>query len=174
MSAIEHNTRSIVTGRTLILGAIAGMVAGAVMAMYAMLASATFLHQGFFTPLYGIASPLIGPSAMGTSMQQGLYFAVGPALLGLVVHMMWSAGFGMVFFVLARATRLHDASAIGLGLLYGVAIELVMSLLVLPILGVGGMTGTIGLPSFTVEHLLFGLTLGAWVAARPHDVASAA
>src|SRR5215470_17367988 len=39
------------TTRLLIIGAIAGMVAGALMAMYAMIASATFLGQGFFTPL---------------------------------------------------------------------------------------------------------------------------
>ncbi len=59
-------------------GAVAGIVAGLVMAVYAMLASATFLHQGFFTPLYGIASPIIGPGAMGASMKQGLYFDFGP------------------------------------------------------------------------------------------------
>lgn len=170
----ERSRRSIVSGRTVVAGLIAGMVAGAVMAMYAMVASATFLHQGFFTPLYGIASPLVGARAMMASMQQGIYFALGPAVLGLVVHMMWSALYGVVFGLIARATRLRGASAIVAGAVFGLAIELVMSVIVLPILGLASMPGTIGLPSFTVEHLLFGLTLGLWVAARPQDVADVA
>lgn len=174
MSAAQQSSRPIVSGRTIVAGLIAGMVAGAVMAMYAMLASATFLHQGFFTPLYGIASPLVGPGAMMTSMQRGVYLALGPALLGLVVHMMWSALYGVVFGLIARAAQLHGAQAIIAGAVFGLAIELFMSLVMLPILGVGGMPGTIGLPSFTVEHLLFGLTLGLWVAARPQDVAASA
>lgn len=40
MSEIGQNTRIIAGGRTIGIGAIVGMVAGAVMAMYAMLASA--------------------------------------------------------------------------------------------------------------------------------------
>ena len=173
MSDIGHSARNSAIGRTIGIGAIAGIVAGAIMAMYAMLASAAFLQQGFFTPLYGIASPLIGSNAMMTSMQQGLYFSFGAALLGLIVHVMWAAGYGIVFFLLARAVRLHGAQAIIAGILYGIALELVMSLIVLPLLGLGGMPGTIGLPSFTVEHLLFGATLGIWVAWRPGDVTAA-
>jgi uncharacterized membrane protein YagU involved in acid resistance len=160
--------------RTIIAGAIAGMVAGAVMAMYAMLASVTFLHQGFFTPLYGIASPIVGAGAMATSMQQGVYFSLGPALVGLIVHMLWSAMYGVIFALIARAARLHGIQAIVVGLVYGLAVQLVMSLIVLPLVGQGGMPGVIGLPSFTVEHLLFGLTLGVWVARRPQDIASGA
>ncbi len=174
LSAIGQSSRSFVTGRTVVAGAIAGMVAGAVMAMYAMIASATFLHQGFFTPLYGIASPIAGQSAMMTSMQKGVSFAFGPALLGLVVHMMWSAMYGVVFALIARAARLRGVTAVIAGAVFGLAIQLVMSVIVLPILGLASMPGTIGLPSFTVEHLLFGLTLGLWIAARPHDVADVA
>ncbi|HEX8997366.1 MAG TPA: hypothetical protein VF812_15170 [Ktedonobacterales bacterium] len=170
MVAHQHEGQSIVAGRAVITGAFAGMVAGAMMAMYAMLASATFLHQGFFTPLYGIASPLTGGGAMMTSMREGLYFAPGPAVVGLVVHMMFSAVFGVVFILIARAARLHGAQAIAAGALFGVVIELVMTLVALPIIGLGGMPTTIGLPSFTVEHLVFGMALGLWVAARPQDV----
>ncbi len=162
------NTRE-QTVRLIISGAIAGMVAGAVMAMYAMIASATILHQGFFTPLYGIASPLIGPKAMVTSMQKGLYLAPGPALLGLIVHMMWSAIFGVIFGLIVRALRLGGGEAVTAGLVYGLLVMLFMSFVVLPIVGVAAMPGTIGWPSFTVEHLLFGLTLGLWPLRRPQD-----
>jgi uncharacterized membrane protein YagU involved in acid resistance len=174
MNAIARSTRNIVTAHTVIAGAIAGMIAGAVMAMYAMLASATFLDQGFFTPLYYIAAPIVGTSAKVTSLQQGVYFSLGAALVGLLVHMMWSAIYGVIFAVIARAARLHGAQAIGVGVVFGLAVELLMSVVVLPLVGQGGMVSEIGLPSFTVEHLLFGLTLGAWVALRPQDVHSGA
>jgi uncharacterized membrane protein YagU involved in acid resistance len=172
--SMARSRRSIVSRRIIVAGVIAGMVAGAVMAMYAMVASATFLHQGFFAPLYGIASPIAGQSAMMTSMQQGTYFALGPAVLGLVVYMMWSAMYGVAFGLIASATHLRGASAIVAGAVFGLAIEFVMSVIVLPILGLASMPGTIGLPSFTVEHLLFGLTLGLWVATRAQDVADVA
>jgi hypothetical protein len=171
MSAVGHASRSPVLSRILVAGAVAGMIAGAVMAMYAMMASATFLHQGFFTPLYGIASPLTGSGAMKTSMQQGLYFTFGPALLGLILHMMMAAIFGIVFALIVRAARLRGAAVVALGVVYGLVIMGVMSVVVLPILGIGSMPGTIGLPSFTMEHLHYGLVLGIWANARPADFA---
>jgi hypothetical protein len=149
---------------------IAGMVAGIVMAMYAMIASATFLGQGFFTPLYGVASPFVGTEAMMTSMKQGLYFALAPALTGLLVHMMWSALYGVIFGLIASRLQLAGTAAVISGMVYGVAVMLVMSFIVLPIVGVGAMPGMIGWPSFTVEHLMFGLALGLWPAVRPADV----
>src|SRR5260370_41780622 len=82
----------------LIAGAIAGVLGGVMMAMFTMLATATYLHMGFFTPLYVIASPLAGPQSMMTAMHGGVfYFALGPAILGLVIHMLWSALWGIVF-----------------------------------------------------------------------------
>lgn len=170
MSAIGHVSSSGATSRTVGTGAIAGIVAGLVMAMYAMFASATFLHQGFFTPLYGIAAPISGHSAMMTSMKQGVYFAAGPALVGLMVHMMWSAVYGVIFALIARQFRLRGGQALVVGAIFGLAIELVMAVVVLRIVGLGSMPGTIGLPSFTVEHLMFGMALGAWVLLRPQDV----
>jgi uncharacterized membrane protein YagU involved in acid resistance len=171
MSAVSHTSSSPVLGRTLVAGAVAGMIAGAVMAMYAMMASATFLHQGFFTPMYGIASPLVGPDAMKTSMGEGLFFAPGPALVGLVAHMMSSAVFGMIFALIARAVQLRGAGAVAAAVVYGLLIMGVMSVVVLPLLGLGAMPGTIGLPSFPMEHVLYGLALGLWVVVRPADVA---
>jgi len=158
------------TVRLLIIGAIAGMVAGAMMAMYAMLASATFLGQGFFTPLYGIASPLLGPSAMMQSMKQGIYLAAGPALLGLIFHMLWSAFYGMLFALLASFLQLKGMLALVGGLVYGRVVLAVMSFVVLPLVGAGTMPAMIGWPSFVVEHLIFGMVLGLWPLLRPADV----
>jgi hypothetical protein len=157
-------------GSLVVTGAIAGIVGGMVMAMYAMIASAAFLGQGFFTPLYGIALPIVGSQALMTSMKLGFYFDLGPALAGLVVHMMWSALYGVLFGVIASRLQLAGTAAIVGGMVYGVAVMIVMSLIVLPFVGAGAMPGMIGWPSFTVEHLMFGLALGLWPVVRPIDV----
>ncbi|GAC1447754.1 MAG: hypothetical protein PVSMB4_03810 [Ktedonobacterales bacterium] len=169
MGTLRNVDTSHSTVRFVVTGSIAGMIAGVVMAMYAMLASATVLGQGFFTPLYGIASPLIGPGAMMASMKAGLYFSVGPALLGLMVHMLWSSMYGVVFGFLARALHFAGVGAVIAGIGYGVVVLLVMSLVVLPLVGVGAMTSVIGWPSFTIEHVVFGLVLGLWPVVRPRD-----
>ncbi len=150
-------------------GAVAGIVAGLVMAVYAMLASATFLHQGFFTPLYGIASPIIGPGAMGTSMKHGLYFDFGPAMLGVIVHLLWSALYGIIFGLIVGAARLKGGLALVAGLVYGLLVFLFMSYVILPIVGVASMPGMVGYPSFIAEHLIFGGVLGLWPMLRPQD-----
>jgi hypothetical protein len=158
------------TRQFIVKGAIAGLVAGVVMAMYAMVASATFLGQGFFTPMYGIASPIVGPQAMMTSMQQGIYFVAGPALLGPAIHMMWAALYGVIFGLIARAAHLTGAAAVVAGIVYGLLVMLFMSFVVLPIVGAGAMPGMVGWTSFTIEHMVFGLVLGLWPALRPEDV----
>jgi hypothetical protein len=67
----------------LMLGAIVGMIGGVLMALFTMLATATYLQIGFFTPLYAVAAPLIGRQTLLTSMTHGVfYLALGPALLG--------------------------------------------------------------------------------------------
>jgi hypothetical protein len=155
--------------RVVVTGLIVGLIAGVMMAMYAMLASATFLGQGFFTPLYGIASPLVGQQAMMASMKAGLYFTVGPALLGLMIHMLWSAFYGVIFGLLARAAHLTGVLGLLAGIIYGGVVMVVMSFVVLPVVGVGSMPHLIGWPSFTIEHLLFGMVLGLWPLLRPQD-----
>ncbi|MDZ4268708.1 MAG: hypothetical protein U1D00_23980, partial [Mycobacterium sp.] len=57
-------------GRTLIVGAVAGVIGSLAMAMFAMIAAATYQHTGFFTPLYHIGSLLLDPSTMMASMEQ--------------------------------------------------------------------------------------------------------
>jgi len=104
----------------LIAGAIAGMIGGAMMAMFTMLATVTYLGMGFFTPLYVIASPLTGRQVMMTAMHGGaFYFALGPAVLGLVVHMMWSALWGIIFGLIASGLRLRGAAAVVGGMVVG-------------------------------------------------------
>ncbi len=159
--------------KILIIGAIAGMIGGAVMAMYTMIATATYLHMGFFTPMYVIASPLIGRQVLMTSLHQGLfYFALGPALLGLVVHMMWAALYGMIFGLIAYGTHLKGAVAVISGLIYGVLVMLFMSFIMVPIVGAPNILNLLGWSTWTIGHLLFGLVLGLWPVLRPRDFTS--
>jgi len=154
----------------LIAGAIAGMLGGAMMAMFTMIATGTYLHMGFFTPLYAIASPLAGPQSMMTAMHGGVfYFALGPAVLGLVVHMMWSALWGIIFGLIAAGLHLRGAAAVIAGMVYGVLIMLVMNFILLPIVGAPNLLTLLGGPTFIIGHLLFGMVVGLWPVLRPQD-----
>ena len=161
--------------KLLLIGAIVGMIGGAVMAMFSMIATATYLNMGFFTPLYAIASPLAGQQTLLTSQHQGLFsFALGPALVGLVVHMMWSALYGMIFGLIVYATHLKGTSAVISGIVYGVLVMLLMSFIVAPIAGAPNLLQMLGGLSFTLGHLMFGLVLGLWPVVRPQDFVSSA
>jgi uncharacterized membrane protein YagU involved in acid resistance len=154
----------------LIAGAIVGMLGGAMMAMFTMLATATYLHMGFFTPLYVIASPLAGSQAMMTAMHGGaFYFALGPAVLGLVVHMMWSALWGIVFGLIAAGLHLRGVAAIIGGMVYGVLVMLLMNFVVLPIVSAPNLLNLLGGTTFIIGHLLFGMVVGLWPVLRPQD-----
>ena len=154
----------------LIIGAIVGMIGGVVMAMFTMLATATYLGLGFFTPLYVMASPLLGQQILMTAMKGGIfYFTPGPALLGLVVHMLWSALFGMIFGLIAYGAHLKGIGAVIGGLVYGVLAMLLMNFVVLPLVGAPNLSHMLGWLSFTIGHLLFGLVLGLWPVVRPQD-----
>ena len=166
----KNSTRLI---KLLIIGAITGMIGGAIMAMFIMIATATYLSRGFFTPMYVIASPLIGKQVLMTSLHQGLfYFALGPALLGLVVHMMWAALYGMIFGLIAYGTHLKGVVAVISGLVYGVLVMLFMSFVIVPIAGAPNIPNSLGWPTWTIGHLLFGLVLGLWPVLRPQDFIS--
>jgi uncharacterized membrane protein YagU involved in acid resistance len=172
MDTTKNSTRLI---KVLIIGAITGMIGGAVMAMFTMIATATYLNMGFFTPLYAIASPLAGQQSLMTSLHQGVfYFAPGAGLLGLVVHMMWSALFGMIFGLIVYATHLKGTPAVISGMIFGVLVMLLMSFVVAPIVGAPNLLQMLGGLSFTLGHLMFGLVLGLWPVLRPQDFASQA
>jgi hypothetical protein len=133
-----------------------------------MIATVTYLHMGFFTPMYVIASPLIGRQAMMNTLHDGaFYFALGPAVLGLVVHMLWAALWGMIFGLIARGLHLTGAGAIISGLVYGVLVMLVMGFIVAPIVGAPNFFQLLGWPTWTIGHLLYGLPLGLWPLVQP-------
>jgi hypothetical protein len=164
-----------------------GTVASVAMGIYAMIAS-LYHDTGFFTPLYHIASSVGSPAAMMESMTaatagDSAFFVAGPALLGALIHMMVGALAGMVFIALTSLRPIGRMSTAIAGVVFGLILMLVNTLLVLPVtarvLGGGDpiadMGAVAGWLTFTVEHALFGLVLGLVVSAmRPRATQPAA
>lgn len=160
-------------------GALAGMAASLVMAMFAMIAAATYQGAGFFTPLYHIASTFISPDTMMASMQHAadgstFYFVFGPAVVGALVHMMIGAMYGAMFAIAAVLLRLRGPVLIPAGGVWGAMVFVASSFAALPIAAavfssgdqIAQMASTVGYGTFLTEHLLFGLALGMLLAAR--------
>jgi len=178
-SAASNSTHAVATagGRALgaaaMRGALAGVGASLVMAMYAMIAAWTYQHTGFFTPLYHIAATFAAPDTMMRSMEAAMAgnsftLVFGPAVLGAMIHMMVGAMYGAVFAVVARFLRWHGAALLGAAIAWGLIVFAMSSWIGLPIAAAlfgGGepirdMASMVGYPTFILEHLLFGATLG--------------
>ena len=152
-------------------GALAGMIGGVAMAMFAMIASLTYQHHGFFTPLFHISSLIGSPTAMMTSMHEAMagpsfWFTPGAAILGLVIHMMTGAAYGVVFVLATQKVRRPNLMTIGAA--YGLLVFALSSFIVLPIAGsllgagdpIAHMARIVGYGTFALEHVVFGMVLG--------------
>ncbi len=172
-SGSEASTISRQAVRGLLVGGGAGVLASLVMAMFAMLAGATLLHSGFFTPLYRIAATFVGPDAMVQSMRaatagQLFTFIAAPAMLGALVHMMVGAGYGAVFGLIADRVRLRGVALVGAALVWGLAVFAVSTWIALPVSAalfgggdpVRNMAAAAGYGPFAVQHLIYGAALG--------------
>ena len=159
-------------GRAALIGAGAGVIASLAMAMYAMVASWA-KGDGFFTPLYHIASLFIAPDTMMTSMHDAMagsdfHLVLGPAVLGAMVHMMTGAMYGAVFALLVSRLSLSRARLAGVGTLYGAMVFAVSAWIGLPIAAavfssgdqITHMAELAGWGTFLLEHLMYGLVLG--------------
>ena len=163
-------------GRAILVGAGAGILAALVMAMYAMIAGWA-KGAGFFTSLYHIASLWASPSTMMTSMKDAVagnpfHFEFGPALLGMVIHLMTAATYGAVFGLIVARLRLGTAALAAAGLVWGAAVFALSAFIGLPIAAalfdsgdqIANMAEMAGWGTFIIEHLLYGLVLGLLVA----------
>jgi hypothetical protein len=169
--AAKITTRDL--GTAMVWGAVAGLVGSVIMAMYAMLAAATYQHNGFFTPMYHIASLVIARDTMMTSMQNAMAghtftFTFGPALLGAIIHMMVGAIYGAMFGVVVRLARVSRSMLLIAGLVWGGIVFAFSCWIGLPIAAavfdagapIRNMATMVGYPTFLVEHLIYGATLG--------------
>jgi len=163
-------------GRAIVSGAVVGVLASLVMAVYAMIA-AWAKDTGFFTPLYHIASLWISPDTMVTSMEDDMggdafHFELGPAVLGAVIHMTTGAVYGVLFAVAVSRLAL-GAPVLGLaGLVWGGVVFVVSAFVGLPVAAalfdsgdqISDMAEMAGWGTFVIEHLLYGLVVGVLLA----------
>ena len=156
-------------------GAAVGVVAAIVMAMFAMVAAATYQGTGFFTPLYHIASSVIDAATMMRSMEaaaggDAFTFSAGPAAVGVGLHLLTGAFWGAIFGLLVSTGRLSGWIGLLAGIVYGLAVMVVMSFVVLPVIAevfgggeaISDMPRLAGWGTFTVEHVIYGAVLGLW------------
>ncbi len=134
--------------------ALAGLAAGIVMALVAMMATAV-MGMGLFAAPAMIAGIVLGPEV---AMSPG----PGVIVTGLVLHMLLSMMFGVLFAVLVARVR---ASTVGLGLFYGIALWII-NFYVLSFVSAGAraMAGHEPVALAIGTHLIFGLVLGTIVA----------
>src|SRR5260370_15008467 len=165
-----RNTEQL-TPQFLVTGVIVGITGGVLMMIFTMLSGVTYLHLGFFTPMYAIAVPLIGEQPLLTSVKDGaFYLAVGPAVLGLAVHLFWAALWGLIFGLLARRLHLSGGTAIISRLAYGLLVMLVMIFVVLPIFGATPafqLLGPFSLLLTAANALFYGMPLWLWPVLQP-------
>jgi hypothetical protein len=180
--SVTEKSQTVSISRAIRVGVYGGVIGSLAMAMYAMIISNSVKHTGFFTPLYHIASSFISPNAMMTSMGQAMqgnsgYFALGPAVVGVIVHMMTGAIAGAIFGIIIAQVHASRAVTVVAGTMFGLLVMVVNSFIGLPIAShlfgggkpISDMAKIVGWGHFTVEHIIFGMMLGIIVAAKlPH------
>jgi uncharacterized membrane protein YagU involved in acid resistance len=168
--------------RTLEKGVFFGIVASIPMGVCAMVASATYQARGFYTPAYHVAF-IIDPNTLGMSLAKAgtgerFFMSRESFVFGLAAHVMVAGVFGALFAVLATKLRLQGNRVLVAGLVYGLAVMVVMSAAVLPAAGrffeagptISDMASEIGWATFAALHAIYGLALGAWIYVRPQDL----
>ena len=162
--AIERRSNQ----QLLLHGVVGGVLAGVVFMLAEMLISAA-MGGPVFGPLRMIGSIVLGAQALAATFPLAT-----AALVGLIVHLVLSAIYGVIFVYLVAYTRQMDASTGMLllyGALFGFALWVINFLIVAPI----------AFPQFTmvdqfwmgfVPHtIFFGAVLGGYVAVvRPGRV----
>jgi len=132
-------------------GVAAGIIAGIVMAVWAMTTSA-ITGAGFWIVPQLIAGMFYGPLT--------LVRGATTVVIGTLIHVVVSAGFGALFALMVGWRAGADGRMLAWGLAYGLAIWLVMSFGVLPLVN-PTMSARVALTpvNWFFEHLLFGVVL---------------
>jgi uncharacterized membrane protein YagU involved in acid resistance len=161
--ATKTNQLVSVSGPAWINGGVAGLIAGLVFAMWAMVIGAFTPGSNLLAPPQGIAQS-IGIGSQGHDIQ------ALPLLIGLMGHMMNSVIFGLVFVAIVAALKLRGTATVVAGMAYGLAVYLVMYLVVLRGLLSGSSASFLSANpewSWILAHLMFGVVMGALLAYRP-------
>jgi hypothetical protein len=148
-------------------GAIAGLIGGLAMAIVGAIISAS-LGGDIWLEAKQIAAVVYGPA---TTAQAG--FAVGPVLIGTLLHLLISTALGALFGIVTRRI-FHLTSEFGTllmaGLIYGMLIWLGGYFVVLPL--INPLLRETYAPAFIVQHLVYGAVTGliyTWLRPQPYD-----
>ena len=144
------------TSSAVVHAALAGVIGGIVMAMFAMMVAAV-AGYGFWAPPRAITAEFLGTQHAGPG------FAAVPIVVGMMIHMMLSAGFGVGFGVLISAVA-KGAGVIALvvlGMVSGIVLWAGSTFIVAPALN-GAEVFTSAMPAWTwfAAHAMFGVVLG--------------
>ena len=142
-------------------GAIAGLIAGLIFAVFEMIMAA-ILKDAFFGPLRMISGIALGKEALQPSY--GLATAV---IVGIIVHMIDSLIFGAIFGLIVAAvpTLAHSATMLLVAAsVYGLALWLVNFYLIAPTVGWNWFpTMTNPVVQFVAHIFFFGTALGFYL-----------
>ena len=155
-------------GRSLLVGAITGQLAGLIMAVVVMAVFTIFLGKGPLFPVQVIGSFVFGDAALSG-------FHGGAFVMGLLLHQLGpSLAWGLAFGAAVHASGVRQPSSLlTLGIVVGLLSQVVDAGIILP----AGFRALHGhdiwaeqVPSFWswAAHLVFGLSLGLypWVQGR--------
>lgn len=131
-------------------GLIAGLLAGAVLSLV-MIAMNVFTGQDVWTGMKLSGYPFLREAAL----QPG--FEPVAVLVGLLCHVAVSAGWGMLFGMIAY--RMSRPATIAFGVCWGIVVWLAMFYLVLPVVGAGELAHSVPMGFAVAEHVVFGVVL---------------
>jgi hypothetical protein len=135
-------------------GALGGLIAGMAMAMIAM--AYTLIAQG------DVLAPL---AQMGATFFPADIGSPASLAAGLVLHMMMSILFGIVFALIVK-DRISGLGPLVLAGMFFIAIEWAIArYVVLPAID-RPLVATFGASGGILAHLMFGMILGGWLAWR--------
>jgi hypothetical protein len=173
------NLDGVQTRTAVAYGLVGGAAGGLAMAVWMMIKSAS-AGQGFWAPVSMCMASFVYRDwaknmmdEMTMMAKQGQVMPSGfegiHGLVGIVMHMVVSMTFGVIFAVVLSGglgQRWGVAGTTAGGVIYGTAIWLVMQFAILPIVNqlmLENVTEMVGTWVFFVGHLLFGLVVGAVV-----------
>lgn len=132
-------------------GLVAGLIAGIVMAMVAMMLM-PMQGKGMMYPVKLMAGTFQGEAALDGGM--------GTDMIGLMIHMMMSAGLGLIFGLIVAGLKLHGiVTLIVAGIIYALIVFVVNWFGTLPIVD-KVMRRNMSGPLFAMTHVIYGGVLG--------------
>lgn len=147
MVAMQRNERQV----ALKGGALAGLAGGLLLVVFAVmnaLAMPANAWAAFKLPSYVF---------FGDRVLSG-NFDAAPVALGIALHLLISAAWGVLFALLVYG--LGAGATLASGAVFGVVVWLVMLQVVMPIVGLGEVARLAPVSTTLIEHLAFGLALG--------------